>query len=521
MINLADILDEPVRAHPDKVAMRFKGRSFTYACVKDRVERLAGALSARGVGKGDHVAVVSPNASACVEIVLACARVGAVCEQYNVRLSPHATARLLERSDATIVFFAPGAYEAMRDSLDQVGRPLEIVALEGESFAGDSFEKGPFESGTLLYENMVAEADPFVGTVDIAPTDDAIMLYTSGTTGLPRGVLLSHEALLTRIDVDTREMRFKPDDVLLCVLPLFHVTSVSTYVALSVGAELVIAESHRACDIAADIDRYGITRTGLVPYLLRELVEYVARENIDLAGLEYIVYGGEPVSPELLKRCREVLDCGLMQGYGMTETASAIVMLLPEHHACDRLLSTVGKAVSGMELKVIDDEGDECASGAPGEVMVKTKTLMSGYYRDPERTAEVVADGWYCTGDIGFLDEEGYLSVIDRKSNMIITGGENVYPLEIADCIKSMGAEVLDVCVVGIPDERWGESPAAFVVCAEGSRITAADIVAQCARELGGYKKPSKVLFVDSLERNASGKIPKMLREQLKQQAMK
>lgn len=513
MINLVDILDESARAHPDKVAVRFKGRSFTYACVKDRVDRLAGALASRGVEKGDHIAVISPNSSTCIELVFACARLGAVCEQYNIRLSALNTARLLAQSEAEIVFFAPAAYAAMRECLGEVGRPLQVVLLEQGAFGDDA----------VLFEDMIAEAEPRLRTADVTASDDAVMLYTSGTTGLPRGVLLSHGALLTRIEIDAREQRFVHDDVLLCVLPLFHVTSVCVYVTLFVGGELVIAESRKAPDIVADIERYGITRTGLVPFIMRGLVDYVEESAgaVDLGGLRYIVYGGEPVSPVLLKRCRRYLGCGLMQGYGMTETASAIAMLTPEQHGDDRLLSTVGKAVGGMELKVVGESGSPCPNGTPGEVAVRTKTLMTGYYRDDERTAEVVRDGWYLTGDIGFLDDEGYLSVIDRKSNMIISGGENVYPIEVADCIRNMGDAVLDVAVVGIPDEHWGESLAAFVVRAEDSPLEAADVVAHCARELGGYKKPSKVLFVDDLARNASGKIPKAHMEDLKRQLLK
>lgn len=508
MINLVDILDESARAYPEKVAVRFKGRSFTYACVKDRVDRLAGALASRGVKAGSHVAVISPNSHACVELVFACARLGAVCEQYNVRLSALNTARLLGRSEARIVFFAPGAYAAMRECLAEVGRPLQVVLLE----------RGDVDEDAALYEDVIASAEPHAETADVAASDDAVMLYTSGTTGLPRGVLLSHGALLARIEIDAREQRFAHDDVLLCVLPLFHVTSVCVYVTIFVGGELVIAESRKAPDIVADIERYGITRTGLVPFIMRGLVEYVegAQGAVDLGGLRYIVYGGEPVSPELLKRCRRSLRCGLMQGYGMTETASAVAMLTPEQHGDDRLLSTVGKAVGDMELKVIDEAGRECPNGTPGEVAVKTNTLMTGYYRDRARTDEVMRDGWYLTGDIGFLNDEGYLAVIDRKSNMIISGGENVYPIEVADCIRGIGDAVLDVVVFGIPDEHWGESLAAFVVRAEGSPLSAADVVAHCARELGGYKKPRKVLFVDDLARNASGKIPKAHLDDLK-----
>ena len=224
---------------------------------------------------------------------------------------------------------------------------------------------------------------------------------------------------------------------------------------------------------------------------------------------------GNGMEPELLEHCRRLLPCGFLQGYGMTETTAAITMLLPEHHEHPRLLPTVGKAVPGMEIRIVDDEGRACAAGVPGEVLVRTDTLMLGYYRDPARTAEAVQDGWYRTGDIGFLDAEGFLTLVDRKNNLVISGGENVYPLEVSRCIKAL-AGVVDAVVAGVPDKRWGESLAAFVVRAEGSRISEADIVAHCARELGGYKKPHAVRFVDDLGRSASGKGSREQLEELK-----
>lgn len=510
MINLVDILDASANAHPDKVAICFKDRSFTFRDVKDRVDRLAGALADRGTERYGHVAVITSNSSACVEIIFACARLGAVCELYNTRLSALSIVELLQRSDADIVFLSRIMYDILIDHLEDVGRPLALVLLDD---AAD-------EDGLLDYESMVSEACARTAAVETSASDAAIMLYTSGTTGVPRGVLLSHEALLARIEIDTKEMWFTPDDVSLSVLPLFHVTCVTAFVALANGARLVIADSHKPEDVAAMIREHGVTRVGLVPFLLRALVDYVERESIDIDTLRLIVYGGEPIGLDLLTRCQRLLKCDFLQGYGMTETASAITMLLPEHHEHPRYLSTVGRVVPGMELKVVDREGETCPAGIAGEVLVKTKTLMLGYYRDPERTNDVIKDGWYCTGDIGILSEDGFLTLVDRKNNLVITGGENVYPLEVGRCIEAMGDDIVDVAVVGIPDAVWGETLAAFVVRKEGSSVSESDIVAHCAHRLGGYKKPHKVLFVPSLDRNASGKIPKGYLEKLKERLM-
>lgn len=508
MTSLVGILDESARAYPDKVALRFAGRSYTYAELKERVDRLAGALAGFGVKKGDCVSVVSPNTNASIEVLFACARIGAVCARLNVRFSPQVISTLLERSEAAVVFASADQLEAI-GSCAESGGSATLVLLgsdEGEMQA---------RFGALAYEEVLASAEPRGESCAVSPVDPALLLYTSGTTGMPKGVLLSHGALLHRIDTDIEGMRFAHDDVLLCELPLFHVTFVSTLATLAVAGELVIAESHRPADIAADLDRFRATRTALVPYLMRGLAEYVEHEGISFDALELIIYGGEPVAPELLVRCQRALPCGYLQGYGMTETTAAITMLLPEHHLDPKLLATAGTPVCGMELKIVDETGRVQPVGQCGEVLVKSDTLMSGYFRDPERTAEAFVDGWYRTGDIGRFDEDGFLTLVDRKDNMVITGGENVYPLEVARCIECIEG-VEDVVVMGVPDERWGETLAAFVVRAAGADVAEAAIAAHCARELGGYKKPRIVRFVDGLARNASGKIPKEQLEKLK-----
>ncbi|MDN4469776.1 class I adenylate-forming enzyme family protein [Gordonibacter sp. RACS_AR68] len=515
MASLASLLDEPARAYPDQVALCFRGREFTYREMCRRIHALAGALAELGVGKGGFAAVIAANSNVTVEVLFACAHLGAVCERYNVRLSPRVIARLLARSEARVVFVSAALRAALAEALGEVGRPLTIVDIDGGEGAAAVGGAGTEHGGVLRYEELLASAGPVPSVCDVDDGDPAMLLYTSGTTGLPRGVLLSHGALTRRVAIDIAGMRFSHDDILLCELPLFHVTFVSTLATLALGARLVIADSHKPADIAADIVRTGATRTALVPCLMRGLADYVAQEGIELATLELIIYGGEPVEPELLEHCRRLLPCGFLQGYGMTETTAAITMLLPEHHEHARLLPTVGKAVPGMEIRIADDEGRACAAGVPGEVLVRTDTLMLGYYRDPVRTAEAVRDGWYRTGDIGVLDAEGFLTLVDRKNNLVISGGENVYPLEVSRCIKAL-AGVADAVVAGVPDKQWGESLAAFVVRAEGSRISEADIVAHCARELGGYKKPQAVRFVDDLGRSASGKVPRERLEELK-----
>lgn len=506
MIRLVDILDESACRYPDKVAIRFKDRSFTYREVKDRVDRLAGALVDSGVKPQSHVAIIAPNTHAYVEIVFACARIGAVCEIHNTRLPAKSIVALLEKSNVDILFLGQSLSDAFYPYMAEIDRPLKIVLLGSRSLESE-----------LSYEKLIAAAKPYTVTTQTAANDAVLMLYTSGTTGMPRGVLFSHEALMARIAIDTREMQFSRDDVWLCALPLFHVTCVTAFVVLANGAELVISDSCKPAVMATIIERRGVTGVGLIPYLLRDLVDYLEDKDMVLDSLRLIVYGAEPMNSELMARCQALFTCGFLQGYGMTETASAVTMLLPHHHRDPRLLSTVGKAIGGMAVKIIDDQGNECLPGEQGEIIVRTKTLMTGYYGDAKRTGEVIKDGWYHTGDIGMLDKEGFLTLVDRKNNLVISGGENVYPAEVQQCIMNMDDDIVDVAVTGVPDDRWGESLAAFVVSRQGSGISAKDIIEYCSSELGGYKKPHAVLFVDSLGRKESGKISREQLEKLKQ----
>lgn len=513
--NLVGILDESARLRPDKIAVRYADSIYTYASLKARVDKLAGALTGLGVKKGDIVCVASKNTHASIEVLFACARIGAVCAQVNIRFSKQIVSALIKLSGASVVFAGRPSKADAGDACAIDGADERIVLIGEDDALGDGTctllpagleEHRGSAHLPLSYEELIRFGTPVDETAVVDPEDPALLLYTSGTTGLPKGVVLSHRALIARMRIDIDAMRFSSEDIFLCVLPLYHVTSTSALATLAVAGELVIAESSKPDCIAHDLVRFRATRTGLVPCLMRRLVEHVERTGQVFDALDLILYGGEPFSPELFARCRRAIPCNYLQGYGMTETAAAVTMLLPEHHLDARLLETVGAPVAGVRIKIVDQRGNELRAGQCGEVLVSSDALMSRYFGDPKHTAEAFLDGWYRTGDIGYKDEEGFLTLAGRKDHMIITGGENVYPLEVSRCIEGI-AGVDDVAVVGIPDERWGEALAAFVVRASGHEVAEADIVGQCARELGSYKKPRIVRFVDRIERSDSGKV--------------
>ena len=508
-MNLSDVIVESARRSPGKTALVFGDRRLTYAQLVERVRRLARGLEQLGVARGDHVALIADNSNAVFECVFACTWIGAVCEQYNTRLSAYALDQLLGCSPADVLIAsARFAAPLLQHASEKGGKAPVVAVLEDEAVEPDEMAR-LHDRGVLAYESLLEGGPIEAAPLDLPADAPCVEFFTSGTTGLPRGVVASQGAFRERLRIDQRDMPCSPDDVLLCVLSLFHVTSMNAYVALMVGAEVVIAQASDGEAIAQAINAHGVTRLGLVPFLMRSLVAAVERQHIELPTLKMIIYGGEPIDERFLLRCRDALRCALVQGYGMTETLSAITLLHPNDHLADGRLETAGRVVQDMQLRIVGRSGEECAVGERGEVLVRTPTLMMGYFGDEAHTAEVMEGDWYRTGDIGYLDEDGYLTLVDRRHNMVITGGENVYPSEVARCLRSWGDDVADVAVVGVPDARWGEALVAFVVLAEGASASAQQLIDWCRHRLGAYKKPRQVVFVDSLRRNSAGKVPK------------
>jgi len=501
---LTDILDNSVRKHPDKCAIRYGSASYSYSQLAERVEALAQALAARGVGKGDHIALVCANSNAYIEALFACARLGAVSVHFNLRLSPQVIMQMLERDDFKMVFCSCSRTDIFALLQERLGSDTVLVAVDAENVAGALCYEQLLQSGTAGGPVGADAIRPPLPSVQ--PSDTACMLFTSGTTGLPRGVLHSHQGVTLQVMRLAVECRVGHDETVLCVLPLFHTIMVSALQALYVGAELVIGNSTRPADLAELIAAHQVTRVTLVPYLMRRLACYVDANQLSLDSLQSITYGAEPMTPELMAYCQQQLGCEFYEGYGMTETFASVTMLTPEQHCDLRNLTTVGKPVLGVQLKLIDQAGAEAAVGRPGEILVKTDALMQGYWRDEEQTRQAIQDGWYHTGDIGSIDAQGFLRLLDRKQNMVISGGENIYPLEVSRCIRQMSDDVEDTEVFGVPDADWGEALVAAVVLKPGSQLSAQDIIDYSGRNLACYKKPKHVCFVKEIPRSETGK---------------
>ncbi|MDR0434061.1 MAG: AMP-binding protein [Gracilibacteraceae bacterium] len=500
---LNELLLSSVRKYPDKTAVRFGNTSLTYAVFYNRIRRLAAWLQSKGVKRQDRVAVIAHNSHRYLEIIFACSMTGAVSEHFNGKLAPNVIRQLLEESTASIVMISDLYLETAQYLKQHLSRPVIFVFMEGtaESYSAS-------DAAACNYEKLLTNGERITPAA-WNERDVALQLYTSGTTGKPKGVMLTAANLKTQVLVSAVEGRWSHDEIFLCVLPLYHTTCISVFQVLLVGGELIISLNCKPHEIAASLEKFQATRTTLVPHLIKSLMQEIETKSYKLDSLRVINYGAAPMTPELMARCRHNLSCEFHQAYGMTEMTASISVLLPEMHHDPSLLTTVGKPVIGAEIRIVDDEGKLMPTGGKGEIIVKSATMMKGYYNNPELTQAVVRDGWYYTGDIGFFDERGFLSLVSRKKDMIISGGENIYPQEVAHCIMSMGREIADVAVIGAPDSQLGESVIAAVVLRGERRITEKEIIDHCCRKLGQYVKPRRVFFFNKLPRNESGKIAK------------
>jgi fatty-acyl-CoA synthase len=351
----------------------------------------------------------------------------------------------------------------------------------------------------------------------VAPDDDVIQLYTSGTTGHPKGVQLTNANYLGIMECGEAMglAVYTPDDVVLVAMPFFHVAGVNIgLLALSQGARCIVLGDIDPQRILTLIQTKRITYAFLVPAVILFLTQQPNARDIDFSSLKVMSYGASPIAEELLRTAQAIMGCGFMQVYGLTETTGAGTFLPPEDHdAALGKLRSCGKPAPGVEIRVVGGDGGVLSPREVGEIQIKGSTVMKGYWNKPDATRKSIAESWFATGDAGYFDEEGYLYIHDRVKDMIVSGGENIYPAEVENAVFGHPA-VADVAVIGVPDEKWGEAVKAIVVRKQGAEVSEAEIIAFARERIAGYKLPKSVAFADALPRNPSGKI---LRRELRQ----
>jgi acyl-CoA synthetase (AMP-forming)/AMP-acid ligase II len=494
---------------PGVVAAQFASKSaiiardgtLSYAELEAISNTIANRLIEQGISSGDRVAVLARDDAASIPVLFGAAKARAVWTGLNWRLSVEELSEILADAAPRIVFFdldfAPNLIAALA-SLELKPR---LVAL---SPGGDSGE--PFE-------------DWVRGAADISPNliydeqDAVVQLYTSGTTGLPKGVQLPHRSFFAIArEMARRDQPFLDwtcDDVSLLFVPTFYVAALWWLVrGLALGSTNVVLPRFHTGEAIRAIAEHRVTKLGLVPAMLQMILAEPSLEQTPLPSLRTVFYGGSPIALPLLERVRARLDCDLYQAYGMTETGNVAVCLGPnEHRSGERLLSA-GKALPGVELRVLRRDGSEAALGEIGEIAIRSPAHMLCYWNNPRGTAATLVDGWVMTGDLGHLDAEGFLYVVDRSKDMIISAGENIYPAEIERVLRGH-PNLADAAVIGIPHELWGEEIMAFAVARPNTELTPRDVVLHARAHLASYKVPTRVEILPQLPRNTGGKVLK------------
>ncbi len=505
-MNVSQLLTKSARTFPEHLAVAHGTKKLTYAQFDARVNKLANALSSLGIRQGDNVAILQYNYPETLESLFACFKAGCGAVPINFRLHPKECAFIIDHSEAKAVILSGEFNEAVVEIRDSIPNVRHLITLSGAQ-------------GELLdYEELLsAESDRFED-VDVHPDDLAWLFYTSGTTGMPKGAMLTHRNLVAASMNFYADIcpGFGPDHVVLHAAPLSHGSGIYALPNMGKAATNVIlaSKSFDAELIFQTIEEYRVTNMFAAPTMIKLMVESPAVDRYDHSSLRALNYGGAPMLVEDLKQAMKKLGPCLVQLFGQAESPMTITYLPHGDHLQDgspeqlKRLSSAGFPRTDVEVRIFDGHDKELPPGETGEIVTRSDLVMKGYWRNPEATGETLKNGWLHTGDMGYLDEAGYLFIMDRSKDMIISGGENIYPREIEEVLIRHEA-VREVAVIGVPDPKWGEAIKAVVAFLPGQSATEEELIAFCRDSIASYKKPKSVDFVDALPKNNYGKILK------------
>ena len=499
-------LHRALQQTPDAVMTICGRRKRTFREVADRVARLAGALRGLGVADGDRVAILSLNSARYLEYLLAVPWANAMLNPVNTRWSSAEIVYSLSDSDTTVVF-VDDAYATMLPAIKEAYPEMATVIHCGDGSAPD---------GTLSYEQLLADTEP-IEDARRGGDELAGLFYTGGTTGFPKGVMLSHAAILTSsFGAIASGYLFGPRPRYLHAAPMFHLADLSGFAAVTLlgGTHVILPRFDPLATMSA-IQTHNVTDALLVPTMVQAVVDHPELPNRDLSSLRTLLYGASPIPPTVLERARKALPhTSFTQAYGMTELGPIATLLGPDDHREARLLRSAGRAAPHIEVRIVDETGAQVPRGTAGEIVARGGNMMLGYWNKPDETAAAIRDGWMHTGDGGYMDEQGYVFVVDRLKDMIVTGAENVYSVEVENAV-SRHPGVAQCAVIGVPDEDWGERVHAVVVLMPGQQATSREIREHAKKFIAGYKAPRSVEFVAELPLSGAGKVLKVeLRKQ-------
>ncbi len=495
--NVADVARTQARKRGAETALIDAGRRISFGEIDAKASRIAGRLLSEGLARQERVAYLAKNSADFFTFAFGAAKAAATLAPINFRLAPAEIGQIVADSLARWMIVGPDFAEAAEKAVAPLERKPKLIAL--------GFDRPGFVRDDVWLEGAEAR-DP---ELPVTPDDDVIQLYTSGTTGLPKGVRLTHGNYLAafRLAAGAPGLNYDEGDIVLGAMPFFHVAGVNiALIAMASGASTAIVRDFAPGPVLGLIEREKVNHAFLAPAMILMLMLAPEMATADLTSMKTLSYGASPIAEDLLVKAKARFRCAFVQFYGMTETTGAGTLLADEAHAPELgKLRSCGKAWPGVDLKIVDALGREVAVGEVGEIVISAPIVMKGYWMKPKETASSIRDGWMHTGDAAYRDADGFVFIYDRVKDLIVTGGENVYPAEVENAIFGH-PDVADVAVIGVPDPKWGETVKAVVVLKPGAKPDADGIVAWTRERIAGYKAPSSVDFVPAIPRNATGK---------------
>jgi acyl-CoA synthetase (AMP-forming)/AMP-acid ligase II len=513
-MNTTDFLSISAAICPDREAIIFEDERYSFGELAKRVNNLAAAMREYGVAKGDRVAFLQVNTNACVEVYFATARLGAIYLPLNFRAKENELAYMINNAGLKMVFTGERYLPLIENILPLLEKPLKVVTLENQ------------HEGLLYYTDMVATSTTDEITEDIDDGDTTILMYTAGTTGRPKGVMLSHNSfsiyMLENVsppDPDVEERN-------ILTVPLYHIAGMQAIMAaIYGGCTTVIERQFEPVEWMTLVQREKANRAMMVPTMLKQMLDHPDIDQYDLSSIRVVTYGAAPITLDIIRKAvARFPGASFINAFGQTESASTITQLRSEDTRLSaddvkddaklKRLTSIGKPLSDIEMKVIDEQGSILGANEPGELLAKGPRIMSGYWdAEDQENSPIDAEGWLHTGDVGYYDEDGYFYLSGRAKDIIIRAGENISPEEL-ELVLQTHPKIDDVAVIGVPHPEWGEEPMAVVVCKNGVACTADEVMEFCRQKLASYKRPRQVEFVNELPRNPMGKVLKrVLRE--------
>jgi len=504
MRTLADLIKYSARYYPDTLSTIYKDTRLTYRELNRRADMLANGLLKEGVGKGDRVGIICHTSHFFQEIFFGIVKSGGVAVTVNWRLSPRETEFVLNDADVSVLFIAERFWGNIDAILSRLPKIRRIIVI------------GNDVHGAVGYEAFLRASSDNEASVDLAPEDPVWLLYTSGTTGKPKGVLLTHRSILADAEHNIIGNRLNRDNVVwLHALPMFHIAGKLIFTAAYVHGTMVFMDRFDLKELCETIEKERCSYLLGAPQMWQWIMDYPELDKYDLSSLRFGTYSTAPMPMVTIKRLKEKFpDITFFSTYGLTEAGSSLTILPADQHITEgpdhlrKRLGSLGRPMYGVDVRILDDNGRDCPPGVVGEIVGRGDNIMKGYWNLPEETSNTVRDGWLFTGDMGYWDEYGYIYMTDRKKDLIISGGENIAPKEVENVIREIEG-VVDVAVIGVPDDKWGEIVKAVVIKGPDSELSEDDVIRYCAENIASYKKPRSVVFTSAFPRSPVGKVLK------------